>query len=237
MWIARGESIVMVSKVDHTSRSQMTEAVPTYSVEIADRLRRDIILGVFPFGARLTLADLEARYDSGQMPIREALRQLQGEGHIELVPNRGARVRPVSIEFVRNLFDVRVAIEAMLTRRAAERIERWQIGELEGAAAEFEQAEPADLQSVLEANRRFHGIINDAAGNQEATDILRRNRQLVTALWHRHGYGERQIAAASAEHRQIVVALKTGDADSAACFAMAHAARAKMDLLAKMAAD
>jgi DNA-binding GntR family transcriptional regulator len=211
----------------------------TLSVEIAGRLRQDIIAGALPFGTRLTLSQLEARYETGQMPIREALRQLQGEGLIEQAPNRGARVRAVDLDFVRNLFDVRVAIESMLTRRAAERIRRPHVEALEAAAEAFERAgERAGdgaLASLLEANRAFHGIINDVAANEEATTILRRNQQLLTALWLRHGYGRERIVTAASDHRQIVAAMRAGDADSAACFAMAHAAKAKLDLLGRMA--
>ena len=213
----------------------MTLAAPTLSGEIASRIRNDIVGGVLPFGARLTLAELESRYQSGQMPIREALRQLQGEGLVELSPNRGARVRQVDTEFVRNLFDVRVAIEAMLTRRAAEEIRPNQIVDLEKAALAFELAPLSDLPMVLEANRTFHAIINDVARNGEATEILHRNRQLVTALWRRFGYGSGQRDAAAAEHRQIIAALKAGNSDSAALFAMSHAARAKFELMGRMA--
>ncbi len=207
----------------------------TLSVEIAARIRQDIIAGALPFGTRLTLSQLEARYETGQMPIREALRQLQGEGLVEQAPNRGARVRAVDLDFVRNLFDVRVAIEAMLTRRAAERIRRPQVEALEAAAGAFERAADGDLAVLLDANRAFHGIINEVAGNEEATAILRRNQQLLTGLWFRHGYGRERIATAVVDHRQIVAALKAGDAESAACFAMAHAAKAKLDLLGRMA--
>jgi DNA-binding GntR family transcriptional regulator len=218
----------------------MTDDLPlllgTRSAEIAMRIRRDIIGGTFAFGSRLTLGQLEARYECGQMPIREALRQLQGEGLVEMAPNRGARVRQVDVDFVRNLFDVRVAIETMLTRRAAERVRRADIDRLEQAAMGFERATGEPLAELLAANRHFHGLINDIAGNGEATEILRRNEQLMTALWLRHGYGVERIAASSADHRMILAALRAGDADSAACFAQAHAAKAKLDLLGRMQA-
>ena len=171
------------------------------------------------------------------MPIREALRQLQGEGLVELSPNRGARVRDIDVDFVRNLFDVRVAIEAMLTRRAAERIRKADIVEMEDAAAAYERAaEAGGVGPVLAANRAFHGIINRVADNSEATEILKRNEQLVTALWLRHGYNLDRAVSAAADHRQIIAALKAGDSDAAACIAMAHAAKAKLDLVGRMTA-
>lgn len=219
----------------------MTDMVPelgeTRSVEIAGRLRDDIVAGALPFGSRLTLSQLETRYACGQMPIREALRQLQGEGLIELAPNRGARVRDIHPDFVGNLFDVRIAIEAMLTRRAAEKVRPRDLVELEEAAARFDAAVTgSDLSGMLAANRAFHAVINRVADNAEATEILKRNEQLMTALWMRHGYGVDRMAEAAADHRHIVAALRAGDSDAAAWLASAHAAKAKLDLIRRMSA-
>lgn len=207
----------------------------TQSFGIAARIRADIIAGAIPFGTRLTLGQLEKLYASGQMPVREALRQLQGEGLVELTPNRGARVRQIDDEFVRNLFDIRVAIEAMLTRRAAERMRPSEVAALADAARAYEDSDESDWGTVLEANRRFHDQIYTAASNSEAVEILHRNDQLVAALWHRHG-GPPQKAASASDHAQIVAALRASDPDSASCFAMAHAARAKFELLTRIAA-
>lgn len=208
----------------------------TLSTDIVSRIRRDIMAGELPFGSRLTLAGLEARYRSGQMPIREALRQLQGEGLVELAPNRGARVRSVDAAFVRNLFDLRVAIEATLARRAAEAVEPRHLVDLEAAAAAFERSSPGDVIGALEANRAFHGVINALASNDEASLILRRHEQLMTALWLRHGYGADQIASSAADHRHIIEALRARDAEAAAYLAMAHASKAKLELLRRLGA-
>jgi DNA-binding GntR family transcriptional regulator len=100
----------------------LAHAAPTpTNLRASDRLRADILAGAFGFGARLKIEDLARRYATSHMPIREALRSLHGEGLIVIEPNRGARVRSIDVDFVRNMFDLRVAIEAMMTRRAAER--------------------------------------------------------------------------------------------------------------------
>ncbi len=133
----------------------MTEALPTASAAICDRVRDDIVAGNLSFGSRLTLDLLAARYAVGHMPVREALRQLQGEGLVVLTPNRGARVRAVDVEFVRNVFDLRITIEAMLARRAAERIEAGQVARLEALEGELEAAAARrDYASLLALNRR-----------------------------------------------------------------------------------
>ncbi len=207
----------------------------TASIEICDRIRDDIVSGALPFGSRLTLEQLATRYSTGHMPIREALRQLQGEGLVVQTPNRGARVRAVDVDFVRNIFDLRIAIEALLARRAAERMQPEQMATLQAIEREFEACvEARDFIGALAANRKFHRVINDAANNPEATAILDRHWRLIAALWNRHGYGEERAPGVISDHHQLIRAFAARDTDVAACLAMAHAAKAKQELLARM---
>lgn len=204
---------------------------------ISDRLRQDILAGAFPFGGRLKIDDLAARYTTSHMPIREALRQLQGEGLVNVEPNRGARVRAVGIEFVREIFDLRIALESMLARRAAERIRQEHLDELARIEVELEAcAARADYAGVLAANQAFHAVINEAAGNVEAIRILERHWNIIVALWGRHGYGEDRVAGVISDHRQIVFALKERDAEGAAILQTAHAAKAKQEMLRRISA-
>lgn len=213
----------------------METTVKTASIEICDRIRDDIVAGALPFGSRLTLEQLSTRYSTGHMPIREALRQLQGEGLVVQTPNRGAWVRAVDVEFVRNIFDLRIAIEAMLARRAAERIQPEQIAALEAIEREFEACiEARNFTGALVANRKFHRIINDAANNPEATAIMDRHWRLIAALWNLHGYGEERATGVISDHHQLIRAFAARDVDVVACLAMAHAAKAKQELLARM---
>jgi DNA-binding GntR family transcriptional regulator len=207
----------------------------TASIEICDRIRDDIVSGTLPFGSRLTLHRLATRYATGHMPVREALRQLQGEGLVVQTPNRGARVRAVDVDFVRNIFDLRIAIEAMLARRAAERIEPQDVAALETVQRSFEACiEAKDFAGALAANRAFHRIINGAANNPEASALLDRHWRLIAALWNVHGYGEERAAGVISDHHQLIRAFATRDTDVAACLAMAHAAKAKQELIARM---
>jgi DNA-binding GntR family transcriptional regulator len=211
------------------------DALTTASITIRDRVRDDIVAGTLPFGSRLTLDLLAARYSVGHMPVREALRQLEGEGLVVLAPNRCARVRAVDVEFARNIFDLRIAIEAMLTRRAAERIDSEHIAQLKSLQASYEaQARKRDFGALLSLNRQFHDVINDAANNPEAAKVLERHWRVIAALWNLHGYGEKRVAGVISDHRQIIEALAAHDAEVAACLAMAHAAKAKQALIARM---
>ncbi|MCM0019749.1 MAG: GntR family transcriptional regulator [Tagaea sp.] len=203
---------------------------------VCDRLRQDILAGEYPFGGRLKIDALAGRYTTSHMPVREALRRLQGEGLILLEPNRGARVREVGVEFVRDMFDLRIAIEAMLARRAAERIGADQLAELEAIQREFEARAPlADYPGLLAANRAFHAVINRTAGNVEAIHLLDRHWNIIVALWGRHGYGAERVAGVISDHREILLALRQRDADGAAILATAHAAKAKQQMLLRFA--
>jgi DNA-binding GntR family transcriptional regulator len=211
------------------------DALTTASIAIRDRVRDDIVAGTLPFGSRLTLDLLARRYSVGHMPVREALRQLEGEGLVVLAPNRGARVRAVDVEFARNIFDLRIAIEAMLTRRAAERIEPHHLERLQSIQDRFEaQARKRDFESLLSLNRQFHDVIDEAASNPEAARVLERHWRVIAALWNLYGYGEKRVAGVISDHRQLIEALAAHDAEVAACLAMAHAAKAKQALIARM---
>ena len=207
----------------------------TASVAICDRIRDDIVSGALPFGSRLTLHGLATRYATGHMPVREALRQLQGEGLVVQTPNCGARVRAVDVDFVRNIFDLRIVIESMLARRAAERMKAKDLAALDAVQRNLETCIGVrDFAGALAANRAFHRIVNEVAGNPEASALLDRHWGLIAALWNVYGYGEERGAGVISDHRQMMDAFAAHDADVAACLAMAHAAKAKQELIARM---
>ena len=205
--------------------------------DIQQLLRDDIIAGNLPFGCRLRIDDLANRYGVSHMPVREALRELHGQGLVVIEPNRGARVQPIHIGFVEDLFDVRSAIETMLARRAADRRTDAHLRALRDAQSRLEDLVAAgDLRSVPRVNNEFHGIINDAAGNPGALSLVDRHWLLVAALWQRHGYDEGRFHGVIDDHRHLILAIERRDATSAAMLMGAHIEKAKHGLLARMAA-
>lgn len=215
------------------------EHIPTAprNARIHERMRRDILVGAFGFGERLKIADLARRYRISHMPVREALRQLDGEGLVEIEPNRGARTRVLDTAFVSNIFDIRIGIEGLLARRAAERISAEQLERLRATEQAFKlTARKRELGMVLAANRNFHDLIGEAAGNREAQAIAERHWALITWLWHTFHYPMERLAGVIADHRQILDAIASRDPDTAQALAAAHVAKARGDLLARMQA-
>jgi DNA-binding GntR family transcriptional regulator len=203
---------------------------------IKDRILADIAAGALAFGARLTIDELAGRYEASHMPVREAVRALQGAGVLETGPGRSARIREFDAGFVENLFSTRAALEVMLVRRAAQHINAAQLRELDAIEGALEASLAAqDYTGALAENRRFHDAINAVADNPEATGIIDRHWWLITALWQHVGYGPERYAGVASDHRHLLHALRRGDVDAAGTLMGAHVIKAKFELLARMA--
>ncbi|MFI4904021.1 MAG: GntR family transcriptional regulator [Burkholderiales bacterium] len=204
--------------------------------DVGLRMRDDIVAGVLPFGARITIDALATRYGTSHMPIREALRELQGEGLVVIEPNRGARVRNIDADFVTNLFEIRTALEVMLVRRAAQVCTPRDIAGLEAIENVLEaHIARGDYAGVVAENHRFHQAINFVAGNADALPIIDRHWMLLAALWRAHGYGEARFAGVANDHRNLIGALATHDQEAASAIMGAHAAKAKLELMRRVA--
>jgi DNA-binding GntR family transcriptional regulator len=204
--------------------------------DVQQKLRNDIVSGTFPFGSRLIIEELASRYGVSHMPIREALRILHGEGLVVIAPSRGAHVRPIYHGFIEDLFDMRAAIETMLARRAAERRTDAHLKGLSDAAAKLEAHVAAgNFDAVPLANRAFHSVINDAAGNPGALPIVDSHWLLLAALLKRYGYGDPRFARVIEEHQHLIQAIARRDGHSAATLMGAHIEKAKNNLLQRAA--
>ena len=207
----------------------------TTATRVAADLRRRILSGELAPGQRLKIDELAVLCEVSHMPVREALRELEGEGVLDVLPHRGATIRGVDERFVRNFYDVRGAIEGMLTGRCAERIDAAALAVLKAAARDVEAAAARrDAEAIVAANRRFHDAINAAADNPEAQRMLAQGRVLADALRLRFGYGAGRADAIIAEHAALVRAIAKRDAGRAADVALRHCMRARDDLLARM---
>lgn len=206
---------------------------------VYDRLREDILGGTLAFGARLKLDDVARRYGVSHMPAREALMRLQSEHLVVNIPNRGASVRTFDMKFVEDNYDIIMQIESLLARRAAERAGARLQGPLEAAQQRMEAAAAANnVPDAVTGNAEFHGIINEAADNALAAETVRRHLDLVNSYWKAlGGYDTRRLVGVLADHRSLMHAIIEGHADAAAAIALGHAAKARIDLIAKMRAS
>src|SRR3569833_3986938 len=88
----------------------------TEGAAVYQRVRDDIIMGRLKANERLIVADIAQQHGTSSNPVREALQLLRGEGFVVFIPNRGARVRPIDHDFIRNIYEISALIEPALTR-------------------------------------------------------------------------------------------------------------------------
>ncbi|MGN6769409.1 MAG: GntR family transcriptional regulator [Rhizobiaceae bacterium] len=204
-------------------------------VDVPERIRHEIVAGILPFGGRVTIDELASRYGVSHMPVREALRELRGEGLVIIEPNRGARIRPIDQKFVANLFETRSALEIMLSRRAADRFKPEEANGLERIEDELEsEIARCNWDAVLVSNRRFHQLVNRVADNPDALALVDRHWLLIAALWQRYGYGPERFAGVASDHRYLIKCFRNNDAEGAAVLMGAHVLKARQELLERM---
>ncbi len=202
---------------------------------VQQRMREDIVSGALPFGSRVTIADLSARYKVSHMPIREALRGLHGEGLLILETDRGASIKKVDRNFVMNIFDLRLSLEVLTIRGMVRRCSQEQLRRLEDIQARFEAAVASgDFAAALAANHDLHEAVAWMAQNQDAALMLGRHRLLVSALWRGYGYGPERFPGVIEDHRHILEAIRCRDVEGAAWLAGAHLVKARQALLSHM---
>ncbi len=199
---------------------------------VTDSLRIAIVAGEFEPGQRLKMSDLIDRFGTSQMPIREALQQLQGEGLITIIPHRGAQVRSIDRRFLSNIYDLRNAIESLLIRKACEQKKlRW-INKLKKIQEEFDsRIEKSNVQELIEINHRFHQVHNVAADNREALDTLERFNTLITVLRVTYGIDKERIQQVSQEHHEMIKCIENTDFAGALVVHAKHCENAKSSIL------
>lgn len=206
--------------------------------DIEHRIREDIIAGELQFGSRVTIAELAQRYGVSQMPIREALRALHGEGLLVIEPNRGARVRSLDRHFISNIFDLRCSLEMLIVRQMVTRCTSENLAQLEHIEATIEaNIEAGDFPAALRANRELHRLIGEIAQNPDAVTLLNRHWLLIAALWRRYEYGPERFTGVVDDHRHLLTAIRARDVEAAVMLAGAHVVKAKQVLLARMPKD
>ncbi|MEV0173079.1 GntR family transcriptional regulator [Streptomyces sp. NPDC050803] len=188
-----------------------------------DSLRRRIVEAELQPGQRLVERDLAAELEVSRIPLREALRLLEADGLVLLVPHRGALVAPFTPADVRDLFDVRESLESLAARLAAERADRPGLDRL---AARLDSARAAtragDRDAIAAANAGFHNDIVDLAANPLLTGMMRPLE--ARTHWLFRLTAQRDPGQQCAEHEQLHEAIAAGDADRAASLAHDHVA-------------
>ena len=183
---------------------------------VYELIREDIIEGRLKANERLIVADLAVQHGTSTNPVREALQLLRGEGFVVTSLNRGARVRPIDQDFVRDIYEIGVLIEPALTRWFVGMATLEDIVELERIQALIEENDFADPFLHSELDTAFHTIMYQRHYNRHAAELWWKHREVLRAVSRRFNFTLARRAAVMREHRELIAHVKAQDADKAA---------------------
>jgi DNA-binding GntR family transcriptional regulator len=196
-------------------------------------LRERLLRGDLPVGRRLVEQQLAAEFQTSRTPVREALRRLEGDGHIVRDPGGGVCPSPPSVKSMRELYEVRVAIEELVARRAASAGDR---GRIEAIDQDWRALLAAwqDARSLprgpdfVHADEGFHRQLAAASGNDVAEALLGDLNDRIRVLRIYDFTTDDRIGATITEHLEILACVLARDADAAAAFMRAHVQRSAL---------
>lgn len=197
---------------------------------IYEQLRDRLTRGAIPIGRRLVEQQLAAEFRTSRTPVREALKRLEADGHLTRDATGGMRPRVPSVRAMRDLYDVRVAIEELVVRRAAGAGDRGALEDLEqewtalGIEQRAGRLEPAGA-AFVHRDESFHQRLAEAAANEFAVELLGEINDRIRILRIYDFTSPERITATIDEHLEIVRAVLLGDSETAAGFMRAHVQR------------
>ncbi|WP_417309265.1 GntR family transcriptional regulator [Devosia sp.] len=189
---------------------------------IYEMIREDIVAGRLASNERLKVAELAERYSTSTNPVREALQQLRGEGFVVMEPNRGARVRAIDADFVRDIMEIEVLIEGALSRWFVSVATAADVAALEAIQDQLEANDYSDRLLHGQLDTRFHQLIYDRHYNRHAAELWWKHREILRAISSRFPTSLSRRAAVFREHRELIAAIKAQDADAAAACVSRH---------------
>lgn len=190
---------------------------------ITDRLRADILSGVFAPGERLVELQLSDRYGVGRAAIRAALLELASEDLVDRETNKGAVVRRVTIDEAVQITEARIVLEGLVARKAAEVATAGDRDGLRSIVAAMRDA--VDLGDQLEyskLNASLHGRLREISGHAVANDLIANLRNRAVHHQYRLSINPGRSAVSLPEHAAIVEAVATGDGQAAEGAMHAH---------------
>lgn len=193
----------------------MDEYLPLRDV-VFNTLRRAILKGELKPGERLMEIALAERLGVSRTPIREAMRKLELEGLVVMIPRRGAQVANITEKDLNDVLEVRIALEKMAIEKACELITEEQLEELNNAAKEFEKAiDEENVVKLAEVDVAFHDIIYKASGNVRLNQVLNNLKEQIYRYRVEYLKDEDTRNDLITEHEHIYNAIKERDAEKA----------------------
>lgn len=182
----------------------MNEYLPLRDV-VFNTLRQAILRGELKPGERLIEIQLANKLGVSRTPIREALRKLELEGLVNMVPRKGAEVADITEKSLRDVLEVRKALEELSVQLACEKITEEEIEELKRVAERFKDTlDDQDVTKIAEADVAFHDVIYTATDNQKLILLLNNLREQMYRYRVEYLKKEEAYPQLIAEHEELI---------------------------------
>lgn len=195
--------------MEHNFKVNMNEYLPLRDV-VFNTLRQAILKGELAPGERLMEIQLAEKLGVSRTPIREAIRKLELEGLVLMIPRKGAEVARISEKSLRDVLEVRRSLEELAIELACERMTQEELRTLEEAQAAFKKAvEDGDAMAIAQTDEHYHDLIYQGTGNDKLVQILNNLREQMYRyrLEYIKDRDKRQILLL--EHDHILKALQS----------------------------
>jgi len=209
---------------------------PTAQEAVLVELRARILRGGIAPGTAVRQEDLAASLGVSRVPVREALRMLESEGHVTYIAHRGYRVTELDLDDLEEIYRLRTLIENDLARRALAQHSPDHVDSVRAAhhrLAATEAAAPTDPITVAAANRAFHwAVLRPTPRAERILTTLWDASEVYRARWFAHGDN---VARGAQEHARALAAVEAGDADELVDVLTEHRTGALRALRAQLA--
>ena len=197
------------------------ETIP--GMDVTAHIRAAILEGEFAPHQRLIEADLTEQFGASRAAVRTALLTLAGEGLVERLPNRGARVRAISVREAIEIVEVRVRLESLVARKAAEAVDDEGVAELTRLRERIQAAVAGgDLVTYTATHQELDRTVRRISAHTTATQLLERLQAQSARHQFRLGFLPGRAATSAPEHIAIIDAIIAGDPDRADAATRAH---------------
>lgn len=193
----------------------MDEYLPLRDV-VFNTLRRAILRGELKPGERLMEIQLANKLGVSRTPIREAIRKLELEGLVLMIPRKGAEVAEITEKNLRDVLEVRCALEELAVQLACERIDEEGVKALRDAGMHFKEVlDSSDITRIAQADEAFHDVIFTATGNARLIQLLNNLREQMYRYRIEYLKKKECYPVLIAEHKEILDAITEGDKERA----------------------
>ena len=200
----------------------MNEYLPLRDV-VFNTPRQAILRGELKPGERLMEIQLANKLGVSRTPIREAIRKLELEGLVLMIPRKGAEVADITEKSLKDVLEVRRALEELSVKLTCDRITKEEIKELEQAAENFRKTmKSKDITEIAEADVRFHDVIYTATKNQKLIQLLNNLHEQMYRYRIEYLKDEEVYPKLLKEHKEIIERINRGEKEEAARIVCEH---------------